>query len=64
MSSLGAARIIGPSSAVTRCSPMKKDDRPYMRAKRSSASIRSCQSMRSCVKSMSWTAQCWRSHSE
>ena len=64
MSSLGAARIIGPSSEVTRCSPMKNDDRPYMRWKRSSASIRSCQSIRSCVKSMSCTAQCWRSHSE
>ncbi len=36
MSSCGAARIIGPSSAATRCSPMKNDDSPYMRWKRSS----------------------------
>ena len=36
MSSSGAARIIGPSSAATRCSPMKNDDSPYMRWKRSS----------------------------
>ena len=28
---VGAARIIGPSSAATRCSPMKNDDSPYMR---------------------------------
>jgi hypothetical protein len=26
--------------------------------------MRSCQSIRSWVKSMSWTAHCWRSHSE
>ena len=45
MSSSGAARIIGPSSAATRCSPMKNDDSPYMRWKRSSASMRSCQSI-------------------
>ena len=62
MSSSGAARIIGPSSAATRCSPMKNDDRPYMRWKRSSAGMRSCQSIRSWVKSMSCTAHCWRSH--
>src|SRR6185503_19613708 len=55
-------RIIGPSSAVTRCSPTKNDDSPYMRWKRSSSSIRSCQSIRSCVKSRSCVAQCWRSH--
>ena len=62
MSSWGVARNIGPSSSVTFCSPMKKDDSPYIRWKRSSGSIRSCQSIRSCVKSMSWVAQCWRSH--
>ncbi len=45
MSSSGAARIIGPSSAATRCSPMKNDDSPYIRWNRSSASIRSCQSI-------------------
>ena len=28
MSSLGAARIIGPSSAATRCSPMKNEREP------------------------------------
>ena len=31
MSSVGAARIIGPSSSVTFCSPMKNDDSPYIR---------------------------------
>ena len=37
MSSVGAARIIGPSSSVTFCSPMKKDDSPYIRWNRSSS---------------------------
>src|ERR687895_2879571 len=40
---------------------MKNEERPYMRWKRSSSGIRSCQSMRSWVKSMSWVAHCWRS---
>ena len=62
ISSVGAARIIGPSSSATFCSPMKNDDSPYMRWKRSSSGMRSCQSMRSWVKSMSWVAHCWRSH--
>ena len=31
MSSSGTARMIGPSSAATRCSPTKNDDSPYMR---------------------------------
>ena len=34
---MGAARIIGPSSSVTFCSPMKKEDSPYMRWNRSSS---------------------------
>ena len=61
MSSSGTARMIGPSSAATRCSPQKNADSPYMRMKRSSGPMRSCQSIRSCVKSMSCTAHCWRS---
>ena len=52
----GQARMIGPSSSVTRCSPMKKAERPYMRWYRSSGSIRSCQSVRSRLKSRSWVA--------
>ena len=56
MSSSGTARIIGPSSAATRCSPTKNEDSPYIRATRSSASMRSCQSMRSWVKSRSCDA--------
>ena len=63
ISSVGAARIIGPSSSATFCSPMKKELSPYMRWKRSSSGMRSCQSIRSCVKSMSWVAHCWRSQS-
>ncbi len=62
-SSVGQARMIGPSSSVTRCSPMKNAERPYMRWKRSSGSIRSCQSIRSRLKSRSWVAHCWRSQS-
>jgi len=30
--SVGAARMIGPNSSATFCSPMKNDDSPYMRA--------------------------------
>jgi hypothetical protein len=63
MSSSGTARMIGPSSAATRCSPTKNKLSPYIRAPRCSASMRSCQSTRSCVKSMSCTAHGWRSHS-
>ena len=63
MDSSGAARIIGPSSAATRCSPTKNDDSPYIRSKRSSSSKRSCQSIRSWVKSISCVAHCWRSQS-
>ncbi len=55
--------MIGPSSSVTRCSPMKKPDSPYIRWKRSSGGIRSCQSMRSWLKSSSCVAHCWRSQS-
>ena len=61
--SFNAARMIGPSSSVTRCSPMKKAERPYIRWKRSSGSIRSFQSALSRVKSTSWVRHCWRSHS-
>ena len=63
ISSVGAARIIGPSSSATFCSPMKNELSPYMRWKRSSSGMRSCQSIRSCVKSMSCVAHCWRSQS-
>ena len=62
-SSSGAARMIGPSSSVTRCSPMKKPESPNSRCARSSGEIRSCQSIRSWLKSMSWVAHCWRSQS-
>src|SRR4051794_29025168 len=61
ISSVGAARIIGPSSSATRCSPMKNDDRPYIRWKRSSSG-KPCQSLRSRVKSRSCVRHCWRSH--
>jgi hypothetical protein len=63
MSSSGTARMIGPSSAATRCSPTKNELSPYIRATRSSGSMRSCQSTRSWLKSMSCTAHCWRSQS-
>ena len=50
--------MIGPSSSATFCSPMKKLESPYMRWKRSSAGMRSCQSIRSWEKSRSWVAHC------
>ena len=58
-----AARMIGPSSSATFCSPMKKEASPYIRWKRSSSSKRSCQSILSWLKSRSWVAHCWRSQS-
>ena len=56
--SVGQARMIGPSSSATFCSPMKKLESPYMRWKRSSSGIRSCQSTRSWEKSRSWVSHC------
>ena len=62
MSCVGAARIIGPSSSVTFCSPMKNADSPYIRWKRSSSG-NPLQCSRSTEKSSSCVCHCWRSHS-
>ena len=42
---------------------MKNEESPYMRWKRSSSLIRSCQSSRSRLKSSSCVCHCWRSQS-